>query len=227
MLTLRKTLELARSLLNDEKIQFALIGGFALGAHGIVRATRDIDLLVDGTQKDRVKKAFIAQGFNVIYESTEVLQLSGPGFVDIIFANRPLSIEMIRESHLELAGVPVVSVESLVGLKIQAFKNDPSRTLQDKADIQALLKLPGINLTQVKKYADLFDVWSEIEELMKWATKNFWIFSISTGNYLVPFRPHQKSPSFIKWSTCKNSPFALPAFRRFQKPVLTRADGKT
>lgn len=42
---------------------------------------------------------------------------------------------------------------------------DLSRELQDKADIQKLLALPSINLTEVKKYVDLFAELSVIEKL--------------------------------------------------------------
>lgn len=53
----------------------------------------------------------------------------------------------------------------IIGLKIQAYKNDASRELQDKADIQKLLAWPKINLVEVKKYADLFCEWPVIEKL--------------------------------------------------------------
>ncbi len=170
MIQLRKTLEIAQNLLQRSKIDFALIGGFALGAHGIHRATKDIDLLVDGSQKEKVRELFTSKGFRVFNESKEVLQLDGIGYVDIVFANRPLSLEIIQKANfdkLRLAGVPVVSREAIIGLKIQAFKNDPQRVLQDKADIKLLLNQSGVNLVEVKKYADLFDAWSEIEELLK------------------------------------------------------------
>jgi len=166
---LRQTLELANRLLSSNKIQFALIGGFALGAHGIHRATKDIDLLVDGSKKAKVKELLLGAGFKVFYESEELLQLDGIGYLDILFANRPLSLEMLQQSKsgLALMGVPVVSKEAIIGLKIQAFKNDSSRSLQDKADIQVLMKSNGIDLVAVKKYADLFEAWPEIEELLK------------------------------------------------------------
>lgn len=45
MFNLRKTLNMATEGFLKESIDFALIGGFALGAHGIHRATKDIDLL--------------------------------------------------------------------------------------------------------------------------------------------------------------------------------------
>jgi hypothetical protein len=166
---LRKTLETACLLLSGAQIKFALIGGFALGAHGIHRATKDIDLLVDGSQKELAKKIFLKEGFKIIFESNEVLQMVGIGYVDIVFANRPLSLEMLLEAQngaIKFFSAPVVTCEALIGLKIQAYKNDPSRELKDKADILDLLKAPDINRSQVKKYADLFDAWSEINDLM-------------------------------------------------------------
>lgn len=169
MLKLRQTLELANKILTDAQIDFALIGGFALGAHGINRATMDIDMLVDGTHQAQVKQLFLDKKFVIRHETNELLQLGGPGLIDIIFAHRPLSMEMLRESKSgpNFQGVSVVSREGIIGLKIQAFKNDPRRTLQDKADIQMLLRQNGINLKKVKAYADLFSAWSEIEELLK------------------------------------------------------------
>lgn len=169
MIQLRKTLTTARDLLSREKIDYALIGGFALGAHGIHRATKDIDLLVDGVYAEKVKNLFTGCGFKIFNETKELIQMDGPGYLDIVFAHRPLSLEMLKNAKngVQLAGVPVVSRESLIGLKIQAYKNDPRRELQDKADIQALLRQDGLDLKQVKLFADLFDAWKEIEELLK------------------------------------------------------------
>lgn len=169
MLKLRQTLETARTVLTEANIDFALIGGFALSAHGILRATMDIDLLVDGAHQKKVKQLFLDKNFVVRFETTELLQLGGPGLIDIIFAHRPLSLEMLQFAKLEkkLVGVSVVSREGIIGLKIQAYKNDPRRTLQDKADIQSLLRQEKINLKKVKQYADLFNAWLEIEELLK------------------------------------------------------------
>ena len=168
MINLRKTLEIARTQLESAHISFALIGGFALSAHGIHRATKDIDLLVDGSKKEEIKKKFLSQGFKLSYESEEVLQFHWPGYLDIILANRPLSLEMLKNSsNYKLLDIPVVSPEGIIGLKIQAYKNDPSRKLQDLADIQDLLKIPGVNLNKIKEYADLFNEWIEIERLIK------------------------------------------------------------
>jgi len=166
VINLRKTLNEVHTILEQQGIAHALIGGFALAVYGQHRATIDIDLLADGTKKDLIKSSLLAQGYTIKYESAEVLQFSGTGFVDIILANRPLSQEMLKNANANAElGIYVVKPEDIIALKIQAYKNDSSRELQDKADIQKLLQLPNLDLTLVKKYADLFQEWSEIEKL--------------------------------------------------------------
>ena len=48
-----------------EGIEYALCGGIALGVHGHVRATRDIDMLVPPDQLDRAVAAAKACGFDI------------------------------------------------------------------------------------------------------------------------------------------------------------------
>jgi hypothetical protein len=166
VINLRKTLTEAHSILEQQGIAHALIGGFALAAYGQHRATIDIDFLADGSKKDLIKSSLLAKGFTLKHESAEVLQFSGVGFLDIVLANRPLSQEMLKQAiqNAEL-GVYVLRPEDIIGLKIQAYKNDASRELQDKADIQQLLKIPNIDFDLIKKYADLFQEWTAIEKL--------------------------------------------------------------
>ncbi len=168
MIELRKTLQTVKDLFTKEKIEFALIGGFALSAHGVHRATTDIDILVGGKNQDQIIKILLSSGFKLRHQTKEVAQFSGIGNLDIVFANRPLSLEMIQKSKMDSKiGVSVVSAEGLIGLKIQAYKNDPKRKLQDQADIQSLLRTQNMDMKQLKIYADLFNAWEEIQELTK------------------------------------------------------------
>ncbi|MCB0391221.1 MAG: hypothetical protein KDD58_08020 [Bdellovibrionales bacterium] len=53
-----------------------------------------------------------------------------------------------------------------MGLKIQAYCNDPKREFQDKADILSLLQNnANIDYNRIKKWADMFNQWSAIEEI--------------------------------------------------------------
>ncbi len=168
MINLRKTLNEAHCILKNSSIDHALIGGFAMAVYGHHRATSDIDLLADGVKKDMIKSQLIQNGFILKFESNEVLQFSGIGFLDILLANRPLSQQMLKQAQLnQELNIYILKPEDIIGLKIQAYKNDPSREFQDKADIQKLLSNPKINLDEIKKYADLFNEWPVIDKIQR------------------------------------------------------------
>jgi DNA repair ATPase RecN len=164
---IKDTLSLAAEALSECGADFALIGGFALAAHGVVRATQDIDFLVDGKKKSEVHAALQQKGFKLDHRTDEVMHFSGKGQLDLLFANRELSQKMIQNAvKINNFPVPVVRVEDLIGLKIQAYKNEQRRELRDKADIQALMESNAkINYGLVKQYADLFGEWRFIQSL--------------------------------------------------------------
>lgn len=167
MLGLRKTLTTVCDIFTKNGIKHALIGGFALAAHGINRATVDIDFLAEGTRQGDITRLLTSEGYILKHSSADVLQFAGEGFVDVLLANRPLSRQMLDRAVLEKnLSVYVLTPEDLIGLKIQAYVNDAAREHQDKADIQNLIsKFPHLNWVLVKQYADLFNQWSEIERL--------------------------------------------------------------
>lgn len=137
-----------------------------MASYGYHRATVDVDFLADGSAREEIKTVLAKRGFDLIHESNEVLQFTGTGLLDVLLANRPLSREMLKRAQENTQlGVYVIRPEDIIGLKIQAYRNDAGRELQDKADIQRLLALPQIDLAQVRKYADLFDEWPAIEKL--------------------------------------------------------------
>jgi hypothetical protein len=167
MMNLRATLKLAHSLLDQNGIPHALIGGLAMACYGSTRATVDLDLLVHEENKDKLKDIFLANGFTLVNESIEVLQFSGIGYVDILLARRPISQKILDEANNNgPEGIRFVKTEDLIGLKIQAYINDPSREHQDKADIQFLIEsVEKMDWERVKTYADLFNQWEVINDI--------------------------------------------------------------
>jgi hypothetical protein len=138
---LRKTLILVHELFVKAKIDHSLIGGLGLACYGSTRATVDLDLLIHEINKEPAKELLIKNGFNLVHESIEVLQFAGIGFVDLLIARRPLSQNILMSSNKNgPEGINFVRPEDLIGLKIQAYKNDNSREFQDKADIQFLIE---------------------------------------------------------------------------------------
>jgi predicted nucleotidyltransferase len=69
---------------------------------------------------------------------------------------------------LSTLDIKCVKAEDLIGLKIQAYVNDPKRELQDKADIAALIdRSRDLDWERIKEYADLFSEWPTLERLRR------------------------------------------------------------
>ena len=165
---LEDTLTTTQKSLETEGISYAIIGGFALAAYGVARATQDIDILIDENDADRAKEQLTQAGFKIVFSTEEVLHFSGVGQLDILLARRPLAKEILRDAKRigEFPG-PVVSAEAIIGLKIQAYKNEPRREFRDKADIQSLISNESLQLDydKIKTYADLFGEWKTIQAM--------------------------------------------------------------
>jgi hypothetical protein len=168
-MSLKATLEIAKNIFRSEKIPFALIGGFALGAYGIAKATADVDFMADGSRHEDIVKKFKEKGFSLSFDSTEILQFCGPGHVDVLLANRPLSKAMIQNAKIDKElQVPVADAEDIIALKIQAYTNEYSRELRDKADIVDIIRIKkDLDWQRVKNYAKLFQKEEELEDLKR------------------------------------------------------------
>ncbi|MBY0279309.1 nucleotidyl transferase AbiEii/AbiGii toxin family protein [Candidatus Binatia bacterium] len=64
--------------------------------------------------------------------------------------------------------LPVVDVEGLIGLKLQALVNDPRRRRQDEADIVALMRsnLTSLNVPLLERYFALFEQQDELHRFL-------------------------------------------------------------
>ena len=163
-----KKLNEIHKLMTRAKIDHALIGGLALGAHGVQRFTNDIDFLINEKDTDSLLEVLEQHDYQVFHRSSDVLQLNGEIPIDIILARRPISLRMLKESKpISPFKLKCVSVEGLIGLKMQAYKNDSKREFKDKSDIQALIESNEINWKKLKPIADLFNEWKEIQRIRK------------------------------------------------------------
>jgi hypothetical protein len=63
--------------------------------------------------------------------------------------------------------MPVPRPEHLAAMKIHAMKNDPSRTFQELADIQYLLRLPGVDELEIRGYFEKSGLLEKFDELKK------------------------------------------------------------
>jgi hypothetical protein len=148
-----------RGFLDREGIPFAIVGALALHTYGYSRATNDVDLLVGNETQDRLIDFLEKRGFETLHRSSgysnHVHADPALGRVDVVYVDEDTRGKIFAEARLaSLAGmsVRVPKPEHLAAMKIHAMKNDPSRAFQEMADIQFLMRLPGVDRDQIREY---------------------------------------------------------------------------
>jgi hypothetical protein len=173
-MNLRTVIENLSRFFAREEIVFAVIGAFALKAHGYVRATRDVDFIVRREDQEKTIRFLETLGYETLHRSqgfsNHLHPLPGLGRVDFVYVagetaelifsgTRPLFI-------LDDLTLPVVRPEHLIALKVYAMKNDPERTYREMADIQQLLRLPEVDRDEVSSYFEKYGQLEKFHELV-------------------------------------------------------------
>ncbi len=173
-----KVLNLILKSFTEEDIQYALIGGFAMGSWGIMRSTVDLDFLVNSADLDKIEKIMTGYTYKNIYKTENVSQyisdLKPFGQIDFLHAFRRISLSMLKRAverpiFNSKYNIRVVIPEDIIGLKIQAMSNDISRELLEYADIQLLMERFGekLNWKLIGEYFKLFKKEERYEEFKK------------------------------------------------------------
>ena len=148
--------------LNRIGAPMALIGGLALAPYKVIRATQDVDLLIDANRADDSERELTALGYHCIHRSADAANyLRGDERVDLLYASRPIARQLLEAAvahKTPFGDLRVVSLEGLIAFKLQGLVNDPRRT-QDLEDIRALLRAnhATVNMADVRQYFRLFD----------------------------------------------------------------------
>jgi hypothetical protein len=130
-------------------VRFLVVGGYAVGVHGHVRATKDLDLWVDASAENapRVIRALRAFGAPLVGLTEAELATPGKGLmigvpptrIDVLTKIDGLTFTEAWPGHIEArfgeASVPVLGREELLKNK------RASGRLQDLADVEALERL--------------------------------------------------------------------------------------
>jgi hypothetical protein len=162
----RHSLDFARVLdriapaLETRGIPFALVGGLGLHAYGHSRATFDLDLVTLSEAQAPLVSLLEELGYETVHRSPGYSNHLHPDFdwgaVDVVYVDsetaRRVFSASARTLKLGTREVPVPSAEHLIAMKVQALRNDPSRELQDLADIQYLLALPDTSRKEAEGY---------------------------------------------------------------------------
>lgn len=155
----------AVAALDELGLCYAVVGGLAVGAWGVGRSTRDVDLYADlpPTRRRDVQGALEARGFHVPALELELTRFgvfrsrSADGvFLDVFAAVGPLGEAILeRRRRIEVGGRPLwlVAPEDLVVLK--SF-SDRERDHEDVVSLSAALG-NRLDLPYVRRWARRLD----------------------------------------------------------------------
>jgi predicted nucleotidyltransferase len=163
---------------DEKEIQFALIGGLAMALRGVQRTTLDVDFILMLDRLDEAASILERHGYDCRFKSENVSHFENPnadwGRVDILHAFRSPSLGMLkradRVSFGDKLSIPVVQLEDLIGLKVQALTNDPQRRTRDWQDIHMLLQMAGsrnesVDWELIEDYLSIFSLADKLNEL--------------------------------------------------------------
>ncbi len=135
------------ALLNQEGAKYLVIGGLALNLHGIIRATKDIDLLIPKDIKNTEKILKALEGLTYgISKELDAEQVSKNPFtiigdnprVDLLTVAYRVKYEEAEKTalkaHIQKVRIPYVDHNTLV-------KTKKTGRLQDQADLELLEKI--------------------------------------------------------------------------------------
>jgi hypothetical protein len=164
------------SALDAHGIPYAVIGGFALQAYGIVRATQDIDFIIPAKHQDDTVAVLTELGFSTLHRSAGYSNHVRPGAVpvarvDCVYVKGPTAQELMgaakKTLRLGAAALPVVAPAHLVALKVFAFKCNPDRRLQELADIRRLMHVGAVARDEVRELFERYGQMDAFTELMR------------------------------------------------------------
>lgn len=163
------------SFLDGEQVPYALVGAHALHAYGVVRATVDLDLLTELRVQDRLVSFLESLGYETLHRSAGYSNHFHPesawGRVDFVYVDERTSRALFAGSRnvASLGGreLRIPRPEHLVAMKVQAMKNDPSRTFKDLSDIQDLLRVAEIDQEEVRSYFEKAGLDARYEEIRR------------------------------------------------------------
>lgn len=150
--TLNDLVALCRSL-NRHRVKYAVVGGFAVAHHGYLRATGDIDLLVDASAEnvERIRqalaylpdKAVLDVKPGDVYEYT-VVRIADEVVVDLLHKACDVTYNQVKDdidrAVLDDVEIPFAGLRSLILTKRSIRPQD----VQDRGFLEEKQKKMGI-----------------------------------------------------------------------------------
>jgi hypothetical protein len=150
-------------ILGDLKIDYAIAGALCLAAHGVVRATEDVDVLISREGLDAFKKAWLGKGYVDIRPGGKAVRDAVHGVkVDFLIEGdypgdgkpKPVRFPSPQSAGIDAGRFRVVDLKHFLELKLASGMTAPHR-IQDLADVLRLItvaRLPRELAEQLHPY---------------------------------------------------------------------------
>ena len=149
------TLRRMTQRLAEENVPYAVIGGMALAAHGMMRFTEDVDILTTREGLDIIHQRLVGRGFVPAFQAARKALRDTTTGVKVEFITtgeypgdgkpKPVSFPDPRDASVETEGYRVISLPKLIELKLASGLTAEHRRHRDLGDVERLiasLKLP-------------------------------------------------------------------------------------
>ncbi len=135
------------SLLDQEGVEYALIGGYALALQGIVRLTEDVDILVEPTAENARRwvralsqlpdgAARELVGDETLHSEPYAIRINDEFTVDVMNSASGFSWSELLPYRTRIDGIQVLSLPGLLRMKEKG-------RLKDQADAEAIRRALG------------------------------------------------------------------------------------
>jgi hypothetical protein len=136
------------------KIDYCLVGAMALNAHGYNRETVDVDVLVRPEHLEKFRQELVGLGYRPAFEGAKKSFRNTDTGVSVEFLTtgefpgdgkpKPIAFPDPRDVAIEIDGIKVAGLTSLINLKLASGMTAPHRR-RDLADIQDLIRILSLN----------------------------------------------------------------------------------
>lgn len=155
-----ETMQRLARRLEEEKIQYAIIGGMAITAHGYARLTLDVDILLTLEGLGTFHKRFVGRGYVPAFPGARKLFLDTESKIRIEIITtgefpgdglpKPVAFPDPTGKTIQRDKIRFINLETLIELKLASGLTAPHR-LRDLADVQELIMALDLPLELMKK----------------------------------------------------------------------------
>lgn len=147
-----KTLKRITKRLDELGIPYAVAGGMAMIAHGYVRFTDDVDILVTREDLHRLHADVDGRGWVRPFSGSKNLRNADTGVkIKFLLAGdypgdgkpKPVAFPNPHEVAVEIEGIKYLNVATLINLKLASYMTGRDR-VKDLGDVQELMKALGL-----------------------------------------------------------------------------------